>query len=117
MPLIDFDIMSGLSMDGTPPPSSEDFDADLVAHCIRPQHVVYYKGTKDVLPSWFEKDYVWATNDSTPTKKAYSTRAFLLYMLTRSIFLRKSDKVYKLATGFGELRLGRHVKLGRSALR
>lgn len=34
VPLIDFYMMTGLSTDGTPPPSSEDFDAELVARYI-----------------------------------------------------------------------------------
>ena len=94
MPLIDYFMMIGLSMDGTSSPSSEDFDTDLVVRYSWPQPVVYYKGIKGVLPSWFEKDYVWATNDSTPAEKAYSTWVFLLYLLTRSIFYRKSNRVY-----------------------
>lgn len=36
VPPINFFMMSGLSMDGTPPPSSEDFDPTLVARCIGP---------------------------------------------------------------------------------
>lgn len=94
VPPIDFYIMMGLSMDGTPLPSLEDFDPTLVARCIRPQPVVYCKGTKGVLPSWFKEEYVWATNASSYMEKAQSTRAFLFYMLTRSIFYRKSDRVY-----------------------
>lgn len=94
VPLIDFFMMTGLSMDGTPPPSSEDFDVDLVAHCIGPQPMTYYKGTKGVLPFWFETGYIWVTNASTPVEKAFSTWAFLLYMLTRSIFCGKSDMIY-----------------------
>lgn len=42
---VDFFMMMGLSMGGTAPPSSDDFDPVLVAHCIRPQPMVYYKGT------------------------------------------------------------------------
>lgn len=60
VPSIDFFMMIRLSMDGTPPPSSEDFDPKLVARYIGPQPIAY-KGC----PSWFEKDYVWATNQST----------------------------------------------------
>lgn len=36
VPPIDFFMMTGFSMDDTPPPSSEDFDAKLVARCIGP---------------------------------------------------------------------------------
>lgn len=46
MPPIDFFMMSGFSMDGTPTPSSDDFNPTLVAWCIGPQPVAYYKGTK-----------------------------------------------------------------------
>lgn len=94
VPSIDFYMMIRLSMDGTPPPNLEDFNAKLKARCIGPQPVVYYKGTKGVPPSWFENGKVWATDASMPTKKAISTRAFLLYMLTHSIFCGKSDRVY-----------------------
>lgn len=67
---IDFFMMTGLSMGGTPPPSSEDFDLALVARYIGPQSVVYYKGTKGVLPSWFEEEYVWATDASSEVEQA-----------------------------------------------
>lgn len=90
---MNFFMMTGLSMGGTPPPSLEDFDPALVAHCIGPQLVVYYKGTKGVLPSWFEEEYVWATDASSEVEQAQSTWAFLLYMLTQLIFCGKSDKV------------------------
>lgn len=59
---IDFYMMIDLSMDGTLPPTTDNFDVELVARCTGPQPVEYYKGTKGVLPSWFEKKYVWATN-------------------------------------------------------
>lgn len=36
VPPINFFMMTGLSMDGTPPPSSKDFNVDLVARCIGP---------------------------------------------------------------------------------
>lgn len=36
VPSIDFYMMTGLSMGGTPPSSSEDFDLALVAPCIGP---------------------------------------------------------------------------------
>lgn len=49
-------------MDGTRPPTTDDFDAELVAWCIGQQPVEYYKGMKGVIPSWFKKKYVWATN-------------------------------------------------------
>lgn len=42
-------MMMGLSMGGTPPLSSEDFDPTLVARWIGPQPMTYYKGTKGVL--------------------------------------------------------------------
>lgn len=58
VPPINMFIMTGLSIDGTPPPSSEEFNAKLVAHYIGPYLVVYYKGTKGVLPLWFENDYI-----------------------------------------------------------
>lgn len=86
VPLINLFMTIRLDIDGKPPPSSEEFNAELVAHCIRPQLVVYYKGTKGVLPSWFKNDYIWATNESSDMEKAYSTQAFLLYILTCSIF-------------------------------
>lgn len=94
IPLIDFFMMTGLSMDGTPPPSSEDFDLALVARCIEPQSVTYYKGMKGILPSWFQTDYVQATDQSFLLEIAFSTRTFLIYMLTLSIFCMKSDQVY-----------------------
>lgn len=94
VPPIDLFMMTKHFMGGTPPPSSEDFDPALVARCIGPQPVVYYKGTKGVFLSWFKKDYIWATNASTLEEKEFSIRAFLLYMLTHSIFYGKSDKVY-----------------------
>lgn len=56
--------------------------------------MVYYKGTKGVLPSWFENDYICTRNTSTPAEKAFSTRAFLLYMLTYLIFYRNTNRVY-----------------------
>lgn len=58
MPPINFFMMMGLSMDSMPPLSSDDFDPTLATQCIGPQPVTYYKGTKGVLPSWFENDYV-----------------------------------------------------------
>lgn len=58
LPPIDLFMMTDLSMDGTPPPSSNNFDLELVARCIGPQPVENYKGMKDVLPSWFKKKYV-----------------------------------------------------------
>lgn len=91
---IDLYMMTGLAMDGTPPPSLEEFDLAFVAHYIGPQSIAYYKGTNGVLTSWFENDYVWAMDVSLDKEKAYSTWVFLLYMLTRSIFYGKSDKVY-----------------------
>lgn len=56
--------------------------------------MAYYKGTNGVLPSWFEKDYVRTTNQSPPEEIAFSTHAFLVYMLTRSIFYGKSNMIY-----------------------
>lgn len=94
VPPIEFFMMTGLSMDRIPPLSSEEFDAPLVAWCIGLQPVVYYKGTKGVLPSWFENDYIWATDESSDMEKVYSIQAFLSYMLTHSIFCGKSDWVY-----------------------
>lgn len=44
--------------------------------------------------SWFETKYVWAIDESSEEERDYSTRTFLLYMLTRSIFCVKSDLVY-----------------------
>lgn len=73
VPPINFFMMTRLSMDGTPPMSLEEFDATLVARCIWPQLVVYYKGTKGVLPLWFKNDYIWATVESSDLEKAYST--------------------------------------------
>lgn len=93
LPPIDLFTMMGLSMGGTPPPSSEDFDLALVACCIGPQPMLYYKGTRGVLPSQFE-EYVWAIDASSEVEQAQSTRAFLPYMLTLSIFCGKSDRVY-----------------------
>lgn len=94
LPPIDFFMMMGLSMDGMPPPSSDNFDLVLVPQCIGPQPMAYYKGTKGVLPSWFENDYVWATNQSSPEEIAFPTHAFLVYMLAHAIFCGKRDKVY-----------------------
>lgn len=94
IPPVDFLMMIGLSMDGTPPPSTDDDNVEFVTSCLGPQLVEYYKGTKGVLTSWFEKNYKWATNESTETEIDYSTHAFLIYMLTRSIFYRKSDRVF-----------------------
>lgn len=91
---VDFFMMMGLSMGGTPTPSSKDFDPTLVARCIGLQLVFYYKGTKGFLPSWFKEEYVWATDASSEVEQAQSTQAFLLYMLTQSIFYGKSDRVY-----------------------
>lgn len=34
VPPIDLFMMTGLAMDGARPPSSEEFNAELVAHCI-----------------------------------------------------------------------------------
>lgn len=62
VPPIDFFMMMGLSIDSAPPPSKDDFNPKLVARCIGLQPIAYYKGTKGVLPSWFENDHVWATN-------------------------------------------------------
>lgn len=70
MPPIDFYMMMGLPM-GDMPPSTNDDDVDMVNDCIGPQQVEYYKGTKRVLTSWFEKSYVWATNESTDTETNY----------------------------------------------
>lgn len=117
MPPIDFFMMTGFSMDGTPPLSSDDFDPKLAARCIGPQPVAYYKGRKGALPSWFEKDYVWATNQSMLEEIAFSTRAFLVYMLTRSIFCGKSDRIYfYLLSVLEELDLVDTRSWGRSAL-
>lgn len=91
--LIDFYMMTRLSINGTPPLSLEDFDADVVALYIGPQPMVYYKGTKGVLQSWFKNDYVWAMDASTVAEKAFFTQAFLLYMLTYSIFCGKINRV------------------------
>lgn len=94
LPPIDFFIMTSLSMDSMPPLSSDDFDLELVAWCIGRQPIEYYKGTKGVLPSWFKKKYVWDTNQSSLAEIDFSTHTFLIYMLTRSIFCGKSDRVY-----------------------
>lgn len=61
-PPVDLFMMTGLSIDGMPPPTIDDFDPGLMARCIGPQPVEYYKGTKGVLLSWFERKYMWATN-------------------------------------------------------
>lgn len=117
VPSIDFYMMTRLSMDGTPPPSSEEFDLALVARCIGPQLIAYYKGTKGVLSLWFENDYVWATNASLDDEKAFSTQAFLLYMLTCLIFYGKSDRVYfYLLPALEDLTLVVTQSWGRSAL-
>lgn len=117
VPLINLFMMTGLSMNGTPPPCSKDFDANLVARCIGPHPMAYFKGNKGVLPSWFETDYIWATNASMPAKKAFSTRAFLLYMLTRLIFYEKSDMIYfYLLSALEELDLVAMRSWGRSTL-
>lgn len=117
MPPIDFFMMTGLSMDGMPSPSLDDFNLALVARCIRPQPLAYYKGTKGAFPSWFEKDYVWATHQSTLEEIAFSTRAFLVYMLTRSIFCRKIDMIYfHLLPVLEELDLVATCNWGRFAL-
>lgn len=58
VPPINFFMMIELSVASTPPPNLEDFDRALVARCIGTQNVVYYKGTKGVLLSWFKKDYI-----------------------------------------------------------
>lgn len=55
LPPIDLFMMTGLSIDDMPPPSSDDFDPELVARCIGPQLMAYNKGTKGVLPSWFKE--------------------------------------------------------------
>lgn len=51
LPPIDFFMMTGLSMNITPPPTNDDFDPKLVARCIGLQPMEYYKGTKGVLLS------------------------------------------------------------------
>ena len=118
VPPIDFFMMTRLSMDGTHPQSLEDFDADLITRCIGTQSVVYYKGMKGVLPLWFENEYIWAINVSTLAEKAFSTWAFLLYMLTRSIFYGKSDRVYfYFLPALKDLDLVATQSWGRSALR
>lgn len=94
LPPIDFYMIMGLSMGSTAPPSTNEVDPQMVRRCIRIQLMEYYKGTKGVLPSWFKKNYVWATEKRPKAEIDYSTRTFLLYMPTRSIFYGKSDQVY-----------------------
>lgn len=59
-----------------------------------PQPIEYYKGTKGILASWFKTQYACATDKNSKKERDYSTRTFLLYMLTRSVFYVKSDRVY-----------------------
>lgn len=51
MPPIDFYMMTGLRMSGTPPLSIDDLDLEMVRRCIGPQPIEYYKGTKGILAS------------------------------------------------------------------
>lgn len=117
MLFIDFYMMTDLSIDGTPPITTNDFDAKLVARCIGPQPMEYYKGVKGVLASWFEKKYVLATNQSTLAGIDFSTHTFLIYILTHSIFCRKSDRVYfHLLPSLDDLGIVGTYSWGRSAL-
>lgn len=91
MPPIDFYMMMGLPMGGTPPLPTDELDLEVVRRCIESQPIKYYKGTKGVLASWFGTKYVWATDESSEGERDYSPRTFLL---TRPVFCAKSDRVY-----------------------
>lgn len=118
MPPIDFFIMTSLLMDGTPPPSTNEADVELVMRCIGPQLVEYYKSTRGVLALWFEKNYMWATNQSTPAEMDFSSRTFLIYMLTHFFFCGKSDQVYfHLLSAIENLDMVDTYSWGRYALR
>lgn len=116
MPPINLFMMANLSM-GDTPLSTDDADAELVTCFFWPQLVEYYKGIRGVLASWFEKNYVWATNQSTLADIDSSTHAFLIYMLTRFIFCGKRDWIYfHLLSTLEDLAIVGTYRWGRSTL-
>lgn len=89
LPLTDFYMMTHLPMGGDPPPYELAPSQEMVRRYLGPQPISYNRGFRGVLPSWFEKEYIWATDESQEVEIDYSVRAFLLYMFTLSVFSGK----------------------------
>lgn len=81
-------------MGGAPPPYEVMPSTDIIRGCLGPQLLHFDQGFRGILPSWFEKEYIWAMEQSLDVEVDYSIWAFLSYMFTRSVFNAKSDRVF-----------------------
>lgn len=77
---IDFYMMTGLSIGGTPSLSTDELDLDMVRRFMGSLLIEIYKGTKVILASWFETKYVWATDESSEEERDYFAQTFLIFM-------------------------------------
>lgn len=79
---------------GDPPPSELMPSQDMIRRCLGPQPLSFDRGFRGVLPCCFEKEYIWAMDQSSEEEIGYLVRAFLLYMFTQSVFSGKSDRIF-----------------------
>lgn len=80
VPLIDFYMMTPLPMEEKPPPYVMNPSPELIHKCLGSQPVVYERGFKRVLLSWFKESYMWAKDESFKDEVDFMIRAFLFML-------------------------------------
>lgn len=55
-----FYMVTRLPMGGAPPPYEVMPSIDMIRKCLGPQPLHFNRGFRGILPSWFEKEYIWA---------------------------------------------------------